>query len=194
MSKKGFTLVELLTSIVLSSVVLMLLLQMLLLLKDLYVNDSIKTELLIKKSNIIKKINSTFEEAAISSIRSCSTNSGDCLKFTLVSGSEYELSLDRTNNNIKFGSFNTELTETSEIYEDLDVCYFYNNNSLTLGSVSHNTGIRIRIPIRDNLLEEKFDITIIYQYNGSDFPNLYSDNISGSIVNYIDSCDVTSIN
>lgn len=194
MSKKGFTLVELLMSIVLSSVVLILLLQMLLVLKDLYVNDSIKTEILIRKSNIIKKISSTFEESPITKIRTCGTNPSNCLKFTLASGSEYELSLDRTKNIVKFGSFNVKLTESSEIYEDLDACYFYNNMSLTSGSASHNTGIRIRIPIKDNLLEEEFDATIIYQYNGNDFPNLYSDNASGSIVNYIDSCDATLVN
>lgn len=194
MNKKGFTLIELLTSIVLSSAVLILLLQVLLVLKDIYVNDSIKTELLIKKSNIIKRINSTFEEASIRTIRNCSSNSNNCLKFTLTNGSEYELSLDRTNNIVKFGSFNTALTDTSEIYEDLDVCYFYNTSSALIGSSAYNTGIRIRIPVKDNLLEENFDMTIIYQYNGSDYPNLYGDNSSGSLVTYIDSCDISLVN
>lgn len=194
MNKKGFTLVELLTSIVLSSTVLILLLQVLLTLKDLYINDSIKTELLIKKSNIVKRINSTFEESSIRTIRNCDSNSNNCLKFTLVNGSEYELSLDRTNKIIKFGSFNIKLINSSEIYNDLDVCYFYNTKSTLIGSTAYNTGIRIRIPVKDNLLEEYFDMNIIYQYNGSDYPNLYGDNLSGSLVTYIDSCDVSSVN
>lgn len=185
MNRKGFTLIELLTSLTLTSVVCILLFQILFILKDIYTNDSIKTELLIKTANISESINSTFRKNKISTIRNCQISSNNCLKFTLDNGNIYELKLDRNNKAITFGNFSSILTNTSEIYDDLDVCYF----SAASTNSSYDTFIRIRIPVRDNLLEENFDINVIYQYLGIDAPVLLGDiTVDGSVLTYIPSC------
>lgn len=185
MNRKGFTLIELLTSLTLTSVVCILLFQVIFTLKDIYTNDSVKTELLIKTANVIESINSTFKNTAISTIRNCESVSNNCLLFTLVDGAQYELKLDRDNKTIKFGDFSTTLTGSSIIYDDLDVCYYapLNTNS------KYDTFIKIRIPIKDTLLEENFDVLAIYQYkSNNDTAYLYKDNYNGATMTYIPAC------
>ena len=183
MNKKGFTLLELITSVTLTGVVCILLFQVIFSLKDIYTSDSIKTEILIKKSNVAKKINEIFENE-ISTIRDCENNkSANCLEFTTLNGSVYELELNRDKNYISFGDFVTKFSDTTVIYDDLDACYYY---SLVDNNTSYNTFIKIRIPIEDSLLEEKFDINVIYQYSNND--SLIGTVDGANIVTYIPHC------
>lgn len=184
MNRKGFTLIELLTSLALTSIVCILLFQVIFILKDIYTNDSIKTELLIKTSNVSESINSTFRKNAISSIRNCNPANSNCLLFNLNSGRSYELKLDRTNKSITFGNFTSILTSTAEIYDDLDVCYYSNTSS----NNAYDTFIKIRIPIRDNLLEENFDINIVYQYLGRNYPDVLGEMIDDIPLFYVPQC------
>lgn len=184
MNRKGFTLIELLTSLTLTSIVCILLFQVIFILKDIYTNDSIKTELLIKTSNVSTSINSTFRKNAISSIRNCNPTSNNCLLFNLDNGSSYELKLDRDNKSITFGNFSSILTSTAEIYDDLDVCYY----SKTSSNSAYDTFIKIRIPIRDNLLEKNFDINIVYQYLGQNYPYVLGETIANISIFYVPQC------
>ena len=183
MDRKGFTLIELLPSLTLTSIVCILLFQVIFILKDIYTNDSIKTELLIKTANVSESINSIFRKNNIETIRNCQINTSNCLKFTFKDGSSYELKLDRENKTITFGNFSAVLTDTSEIYDDLDACYFSVNNSTV-----YDTFIRIRIPVRDNLVEENFDINVVYQYKGTNAPYLLGEDVNGMILTYVPSC------
>ncbi len=185
MNKRGFTLLELLTSLTLTSVVCILLFQVVFVLKDIYINDSTKTEMLIKKSNIIDEINSTFKKYPITAIRDCDVKEINCLNFILEGDLNYELSLNREEGMIKFGDFVTQLAESANIYDDLDVCYYYETNDSNL---IYDTFVKIRIPLQDNILEEKFDANIIYQYNGDSFPNLIGTINDGIATTYVPHC------
>lgn len=185
MNQKGFTLIELLTSLTLTSIVCILLFQVIFTLKDIYVNDSVKTELLIKNTNIAEKINSTFEDSPINTIRDCEIKNVNCLSFNLENGNNYELLLDRNKKIIKFGDLSAKLSDSTNIYDDLDVCYYY---SLGDNNLIYNTFIKIRIPLEDIMLEEKFDINVIYQYNGGDYSNLIGTIENNVPITYIPQC------
>lgn len=185
MNKKGFTLLELLTSLTLTSVVCVMLFQVIFVLKDIYVDDAAKTEILIKKANIIKEINSTFERNSITTVRYCDNGDVNCFKFNLEDGDVYELYLDREENIIKFGDLSIKLSNSAVIYDDLDICYY---SKMGDTNPTYNTFLKIRIPLKDNVLEEIFDANIIYQYNGSSFPNLIGDVNEGVVTSYIPQC------
>lgn len=182
MNKKGFTLLELITSVALTGVVCILLFQVIFSLKDIHANDSVKTEILIKKSNIAKKINEAFD-SKISTIRDCDPKDVNCLTITTMDGKSYNLKLDRVNNSVSFDDFITKFSDTTIIYDDLDACYYY---SLADNNTIYNTFVKIRIPIEDSLLEEKFDINVIYQYSDND--SLIGTIDGANIITYIPHC------
>lgn len=185
MNKNGFTLLELLTSLTLTSIVCILMFQVIFTLKDIYVDDAAKTEMLIKKSNIIEEMNSTFKSNPITSIRYCDNGDINCFKFNLEGDLSYELSLNRELKNIKFGDYTVKLSESAEIYDNLDICYY---SETSASNSVYDTFIKIRIPIKDNVLEEKIDVNVIYQYLGSNFSNLIGTIVNGSPVIYIPQC------
>lgn len=185
MNKKGFTLLELLTSLTLTSVVCILLFQVVFVLKDIYVDDATKTEVLIKKSNIIEEINSTFEQNSIAEVRYCDNGDINCFKFSLEDGSVYELSLNRESHIVKFGDLSIKFSDSTLIYDNLDICYYPELNST---NYTYDEFLKIRIPLEDNVLEEKFDINIIYQYKGSSFPNLVKEDVNGVVTRYVSQC------
>lgn len=187
MNKRGFTLIELLTSISLAAIVCVLIFEVIFSLKDMYVADSVKTEILIKKNNISEKINKTFIDKKINQVRNCSIDNQNCLKFIMDDGSQYELFLDKGNRVVKFGDFTTKFSSSVTFYDDLDACYYFN---LTDSNPAYDTFIKIRLPLEDTTLEEKFDINIIYQYYGDNYAELLGEISpeSGTIITYIPHC------
>ena len=185
MNKKGFTLLELLTSLTLTSVVCILLFQVIFVLKDIYVDDATKTEVLIKKSNIIEEINSTFEQNSITTVRYCDNGDINCFKFSLEDSSVYELSLNRESHMVKFGDLSVKFSDSTIIYDNLDICYYPELNST---NYMYDEFLKIRIPLEDSILEEKIDVNIIYQYKGSSFPNLVKEDVNGVVTRYIPQC------
>lgn len=185
MNKKGFTLLELLTSLTLTSVVCILLFQVVFVLKDIYVDDAAKTEVLIKKSNIIEEINSTFEQNSITTVRYCDNGDINCFKFSLEDGSVYELSLNRESHIVKFGDLSIKFSDSTIIYDNLDICYYPEIGGT---NYAYDAFLKIRIPLKDNVLEENFDANIIYQYDGGDVPNLVSEVVNGVATTYIPQC------
>lgn len=185
MNRKGFTLLELLTSLTLTSIVCILLFQVVFILKDIYVDDAAKTEILIKKANIIEEINSTFEKNPIVTARQCNNGDINCFNFTLENGLEYEILLNHQTNVIKVGDLSIKFSDSAQFYDDLDVCYYPEIGGT---NYAYNEFLKIRIPLEDNILEERFDINVIYQYNGSSFPNLSKEDINGVVTRYIPQC------
>ena len=185
MNRKGFTLLELLTSLTLTSIVCILLFQVVFILKDIYVDDAAKTEILIKKANIIEEINSTFEKNPIVTVRQCNNGDINCFNFTLENGLEYKISLNHQTNVIKVGDLSIKFSDSAQFYDDLDVCSYPEIGGT---NYAYNEFLKIRIPLEDNILEERFDINVIYQYNGSSFPNLSKEDVNGVVTRYIPQC------
>ena len=69
MNKKGFTLVELITTFALAAVIIAILINIVLIIKDIYVKYEIKTEMLIKQG----ELNSVINEKIINGVTTFST-------------------------------------------------------------------------------------------------------------------------
>ena len=161
MNKKGFTLIELITTFALASVIIVILINIVVVMKNIYSKDDLKTKLLINQSSLSHALNSKLNNDLIDSYISCSST-GFCYKFNLVDGSEIELKI--TENIIKFGDYVYKLEDGVEI----------NNPSITKKTIPStnididNSFLIIKIPIKSNLYNnEDFGINLIYMYNSN---------------------------
>lgn len=161
MNKKGFTLIELIATFALASVIIIILTNIVVIVKDIYSKDNIKTNLLIKQSNLSNALNSKLNNDFIDSYIRCS-DTEFCYKFSLVDGSDIELKI--TDNIIKFGDYVYKLEDGVEV----------DNPSITKKTIStsninlDNSFLIIKIPIKSKLYKnEDFGINLIYTYNSN---------------------------
>ena len=161
MNKKGFTLIELITTFALASVIIVILVNIVVIVKNIYSNDDLKTKLLINQSSLSQALNSKLNNDSIDSYINCS-NTEFCFKFNLVDGSQIELKI--TDNIIKFGDY---------VYK-LEDGVIVDNPSITKKTISStninidNSFLIINIPIKSKLYKnEDFGINLIYTYNSN---------------------------
>ena len=109
--KKGFTVVELITSFALATMFAVVLFQIVLVLKDLYVNSGSKTALLNKQNIITHEINKVLQDKEIKNVESCGTY---CVKFTYTDSTYDELLVDRNASTIQFGEYKTNIDSNSQ--------------------------------------------------------------------------------
>ncbi|HHW69064.1 MAG TPA: hypothetical protein GX747_01830 [Tenericutes bacterium] len=161
MNKKGFTLVELLSSIVFVSLIAFVLIEIVMSLKNLYDTSGLKTELLNKQGIISNKINSTLLTNSVVLVQRCGN---ECIDFTMSDNSVIKLEIDIKNNIISFGDYKTELNQNSQFGQ-----IRINNILSTFSHPTKFDGIlNIKIPIKSNNFEDKdFGINIVYQYNSN---------------------------
>lgn len=150
MNKKGFTTVELIVSFVLVVTIAIFLFQIVIILKNIYVESSFKTEIMIKQSNLSNLIYTSFDDG-INTI-SCDTNS---VTFTYKDDNTKTLSIDKENNLISFGSYTTSLIENT-YFQDLSTNIIYSNESMIFKMI---------IPIKHDKYNDNFDINIVYPLN-----------------------------
>lgn len=165
MNKKGFTLVELITTFALAAVIITLLINVVLLIKNIYTKSVVKTELLINQANLSNAINSEFNKNSqvFNSFTETCPNETEkvCYSFKFIvteegnEGTEI-IELVITKNKITFDSFVYETNEGTEIVlADVDI-----NNS------ENNNFFYIKIPIKNKLYSDvDFGINIVYLYN-----------------------------
>ena len=162
MNKKGFTLIELVTTFALATVIITILINIVVIIKDMYTTYEAKSKLIIEQSTLSSLINRKFYEKSLSTYEPCFDTSF-CYKFkfsdestsTLVVGEDF----------IKFDSYIYKLTKGSKIEEptmeiiDIDVTDITSNNAFYV----------IKIPIKNKLFgNEDFGINIVYQYNSNE--------------------------
>ena len=87
-NNKGFTIIELLVSFVLSMIIITIMFQLILNLKDVFQTSSIKTDMLNKQNLMINKIYSDLLEKKLMIINQCGL---DCISFTFTDGTTKEL-------------------------------------------------------------------------------------------------------
>ena len=157
--KKGFTVVELITSLSLVAIIAIFLTQIIINLNKMYQNSAIKTEVMNKQALISNYINKQLNEKEIASLSNCGTN---CLKFNYTDSSSDEFKIDYNNNVLTFGSFKTNLPKNTSFKKvNFDVVY-----ESSIREYGNNAILKITIPIfNDKLKKDNFDAVIYYQFD-----------------------------
>ena len=162
MNKKGFTLIELITTFALATVIIILLINVVVVIKNIYTNNNIKSELLIEQSNLSNLMNKKFSKDMLDSYIPCN-DSDFCYEFNFVDGSISKLVV--SDEFIKFDAYVYKLKNsikthnpTLETIIDIDVSTTDANDSFLI----------INIPIKHKLYPNKnYGINLVYQYNST---------------------------
>lgn len=159
MNKKGFTLVELVTTFALSTVIIVILVNIVLVIKNIYTKYELKSNLLIEQSNLSSLINKKIYNNSLVSYEPCN-ESDFCYIFTFTDGTTSTLVVNK--DSIRFDSYVYKLEGGSVIGDlsmkliDVEVSSEEMNNSFYV----------IKIPIKNKLYpNEDFGLNIVYQYN-----------------------------
>ena len=158
-NNKGFTLIELIASFTLALIIMFYLFQIVIVVKELYVSSGLKTEMMIKKSNIEKQIGLDFNTLEITKIVACGT---DCYTFTYSDSSTKILKVDRANKTIIYGDYQMTMMDGSSIGE-----YKITQNTVSgVGTGKNNTILIIEIPVTNKVIADRnFGIRMVYQYD-----------------------------
>lgn len=157
---KGFTLVELVTTLAIASVLITLFINIGLVIRNIYNNYDSKTKLLIEQGNLSTAIHSKLDKNIIS-YNSCSDTVDFCFDFNLGDGTESRLLV--SHNLISFDEYKYEITD------DLIVEPTINKQTLTGISASDNNSLlNLKISIKSKVYaDEDFGINYVYQYNSN---------------------------
>ena len=162
MNKKGFTLIELITTFALSTVIIILLINIVLIIKNIYSENNIKSELILEQSNLSNLMNQKFDIEALESYTPCD-ETNFCYDFYFVDGSIDRLVVD--DKSIRYGSYVHKLGDGTAV-EDPTLKIF----NIKVASDDVNDSILvINIPIIKKLYpSQDFGINIVYQYNSKE--------------------------
>ena len=161
MNKKGFTLVELITTFALASVIIILLINIIVVIKNIYSKTDLKTELFIHQGNLSNAMNKVINKDNLISYSECN-DAEFCYVFNISTGESFKLTI--ADDVIKFGNYVYKLKSNTSV----------NNPSIT---TEHITGITnnkdsfliIKIPIVSTQYpNEDFGINLIYPYDSSE--------------------------
>lgn len=161
MNKKGFTLVELITTFSLAAVIIVMLINTVLLIRKMSSNSDIRTKLIINQSMLSNELNSKLNHDKIVSYTGC-TDSNFCYKFTLNDGEVVELKID--NSSIKFGKYVYKLedgvtVQNPEVTKEM---------VSVVDTTANNSFLVIKIPIKYKLYpKEDFGINLVYMFNAN---------------------------
>lgn len=156
MNKKGFTVVELLTTFVLISIVVTLLINITNSLIKMYNSASIKTELYYKQSIISRDLNNAFLIKPISNINTCGEN---CVIITYTDSSNKKIQIEPTV--ITVGENKYDIADKSKI-GDVKIELVY---SPLPQNYKADTILNIRIPITYKDISGDYGINLVYQFN-----------------------------
>lgn len=156
----GFTVIELVVSFTITLVVILLLFQIVISLKDLYVKDGIRTELLIKQSLMGEKITTDFTDHKVLAAAKCSGEE-NCIAIMFDNGSEKTLSYNKSTNLFHYGDYTTKLVSGSK-FGSIEIM---NETFLNIPTGRNDSLIKIKIPVTHNLVKGDYGIKIDYLYD-----------------------------
>lgn len=157
--KKGFTVVEMLVSFSVATIVMVLLFNVIMLIKDLYTDYGIKTELLIKQSNILKSIEVVTNDE-LTKVTACGI---DCYNLE-AGGKTYNLKYNELDNSITFNNKKTIYKGETTKIKGISATTNTTTKESTDPNIK-NSILNLKIIIYDNLLDENYDINFNYLYN-----------------------------
>lgn len=152
--KKGFTLVELITTFALTAVIIVLLLNVVNAIKNIYEKNNIKSELYIYQSNLSNVLNEKIKDDNLLNYEICTDdNYLLCVDFTFVEGENARLTVEEKQ--IKFGEVIYKLEgKTSVVNPSFNVEY---------ESEGSKEILVLKIPIINELYPEiDFGINLVY--------------------------------
>ena len=155
MKNKGFTIVEMLSAFILSSIIIIILFELIINLKEIYQSSGIKTELLNKQYLMTNKIYKDLNEKNVLNISPCE-GENKCISFTYSDGTIKNLEIDETNKTIAYDNYIIKL-----------------NNATNFGDITIDTAptneskiLNIKVPIYNNIIKDTdFGIHIVYKYD-----------------------------
>ena len=163
MNKKGFTLVELITSFALASVIMIFIFNIVVLLKNNYISKSVRTDLMIKQSLLSQKINEDFKNNNVKNIATCDSVK-KCYEITFADDSTKKLTISSDDKVITYGDYVYELTSASYANKINVSVKTINIEDVTLS----NSVLVINIPIYNKkYTDTNFGINIVYQFNSN---------------------------
>lgn len=159
MNKRGFTLIELVTTCALSCVIIILLINIVVILKNTYTKNNIKTNLLINQGNLSNALNSKINRDNMVDHEACSEGLL-CYNFTFVNGEAIKLLVEEKK--IKFGNYTYSLKEGSKVSNPSIYDEYLDINT------SNDRFMVIKIPIKNKLYpNEDFGINLVYFIKGT---------------------------
>ena len=125
MKNKGFTLVELIVSFALTMVIVFILFQLIITLKNIYTNNVVASDLILKQSSISEMINKDLVSGDLGDIVEViptyfNIKEGACYSLNFETGTSRELCISITNNTISYNDYEFSLVSGSTI-GDYDV-------------------------------------------------------------------------
>ena len=160
MNRKGFTLVELITTFVLTSVIVVLLINLLVFIKNIYNESDVKTKLLIEQGNLNKILNEAFIDNNLSRYSPCN-ESEFCYDFTFNDGNIKRLSV--TENKIIFDNYTYNLNNNIKVVNPTIEKEYTISDDIT----GYDSMLIIKIPIESKFYNGNYGANIIYQYNSN---------------------------
>lgn len=160
MNKKGFTLIELISTFSVVSIIVIILVNVIIILKETYEKLDIKSNLIIEQSTLSNLINSKLEYGSITSYESCSDTSF-CYEFKLTNNETVKL--QATDEYVLFDNYKYELKNGTYINAS-------KINKIVLEDIEGDNAIlNIVIDIKNDVFPKKeFGINYIYMYNSSE--------------------------
>lgn len=172
MNKKGFTVVELITSFTLASIIMIILFNVILIMKDNLSKVNAMTNTLVEKDNLSYNINKRLKEKELSSITTC--GDGDkCFLFTYSDSTSDKLVYSSTDKTITFNNYTFSITDDMSV-ESPTITEHYD----TMSSTTYNGYFILNIPITVD--GKDYSIKINKHFNTDsvmvDVGNYYRDN------------------
>ena len=151
----GFTLVEIIVSFTLTMVIILFLFQIIITLKQIYNNNFITSDLVLKQANISQMINKDLMSSNLGSVESISgPDSNNCYTIFFESGNR-RICYNRTNNTIAYSDYEFKLVDNSKIGTDASITVE------SIGDIS-NRILKINIPITYPDIDKDFGIKVAY--------------------------------
>lgn len=168
MNNKGMTTIELITSFILASIVLIILFNVVISLKDMYISNRVKTELLIKQANLSRSLNKEITSGKIvSAVDETIQDDSKIYSFT-IDGIVKELIIK--DDEISFDGY-TYLLDNSTSSKGVE------NEYVSTVSLSDSNLLIIDIPIENNMDDHNYGVKVVYRFNAGDITLNLQNNI-----------------
>ena len=161
MWKKGFTLIELITTFALSAVIIVILINIIVVIRNIYSNNDLKSQLYINQSILSNMMNKKINHDNLNSYRTCD-DATFCYEFDFYDETTDKLII--ADNKISFGDYVYKLPEKTFIQTPS-----VSIETKTVSSAEKNNSfLIIKIPISNEFYPNvDFGINLIYPYNST---------------------------
>ena len=165
--QRGLTIVELVSSFMITMVALVFLFNIVVILKENYVLNSRKSDLIVEQSLLSRALNEDLYNKATDIIKvTCPSGYNLCYEIVLNDGNSKKLNISYGENKIMYG----DLVLTDESFDIIEtnsgICYYSNTSASDLT----NSFLKIKVDIDTELFENyEFGINVISLYDTTNF-------------------------